>query len=150
MRRALQAMRETGPNAREPYYLALLGEALTAQGALREAHTAFDDALDHIARGGMRHWAEPEVHRLRAELFLTGPDPRAGEAQAHLARAVAIAEEQGALLLGLRAGMSLCRLLRDLDRHDDAIRALADVLGRVGEADAPEITQARNLLGGRG
>lgn len=146
MRRALQAMQDTGPNAREPYYLALLGEALAACGALTEAGAAFDEACGRIARGGTRHWAAPEVHRLLAE-FLASSCARPGDAEAHLLQAVGIACEQGALLLQLRATLSLCQLLRTQGRRGEAATMLSRTLAHAGgDVDAPEYAQAHTLL----
>jgi hypothetical protein len=68
-----------------------------------------------------------------------------------LPKAVAIAREPGAPLLELRAALSQCRLLRNLDRRAEAPGTLSAMLDRAGDdADAPGFSEAHNLLGNAG
>ena len=82
-------------------------EALIALGRLREATTALNEAGARAAQCGTDWWA-PEVHRVRAALIRAeGGDNWEGRARAELARAVSLAEAQGAEMMRLRAAAEL-------------------------------------------
>jgi hypothetical protein len=72
----------------------------------------------------------PEIHRLRG-VFLRGLGFPAEEIERALRTAVQIAEEQGALLLKLRAATSLARLWRDQGKPQQAREMLAGDTSRV-------------------
>jgi hypothetical protein len=87
-----------------------------------------------------------ELWRLRGDVLLRLSADNAPEAEGHLATAVRIASEQGAVVFHLRAAVSLARLLADRGRQDLA-RA---VLSRAGanmpdDCNGSEIPGAANL-----
>jgi class 3 adenylate cyclase/tetratricopeptide (TPR) repeat protein/ABC-type lipoprotein export system ATPase subunit len=87
-----------------------------------------------------------ELWRLRGELLLRQPGGNSQEAERHLGTAVRVAGEQGAVVLHVRAGISLARLLAERGRRDQA-RAVLDRANAntLHEWDGPEITAAAQL-----
>jgi hypothetical protein len=68
-------------------------------------------------------------------------------AEASFWASITVARQQDARSLELRATLSLCRLLRDACRQEEAIRALAPVCDQFdGSDDTPELAEARRLL----
>ena len=69
------------------------------------------------------------------------------EAQTHLQRAIALAQEQNAKMWELRATTSLSRLWCEEGRHAEALAALAAVFAWFTEGlDLPDLRTARALL----
>jgi predicted ATPase len=129
--------------ARLPYYRGLLAEALGWSGQIDEAMQVLDDAFAGV-RKTEEHWWEPELHRLRGELFRRD---RYREAESCFQQAAEAARKQDAKLLELRAAVSLARLWRDDGRHADAIRLLTDVHGGCMEGfHTADVRDAESLL----
>src|SRR5262249_42462744 len=102
---------ETGNQTGAPATFAVLAEAQQAAGQLPEAQGTVATALTVAAQTGQLFF-DADLHRLDGDLLLaTGG--AADEAVARYHRALAIAREQGARSLELRAATSLARLLRD-------------------------------------
>ena len=107
MEAALAAYRRTGAMLALPWFLGMLAEAQRTAGRSEAAAHALDEALALVERTGERFYAA-ELHRLRGALLA---ERGAGdEAEAHLAHALSIAEEQQARGWSLRAATSLARL----------------------------------------
>jgi len=69
-------------------------------------------------------------------------------AEQRLQQAIAIAQQQNARLLELRATMSLCRLLSEAGRASEAILTLSAVLAWFSEGlELPPLMEARALAG---
>ena len=103
-----------------------------------------NDALDRVDRTGGR-WFEAELHRVRGELLLVTPAPRAAEAS--FRRALTVAREQSARMWELRAAISLARLWRDQNKRTEARDLLAPVYGWFTEGfDTPDLKEAATLL----
>jgi class 3 adenylate cyclase/ABC-type lipoprotein export system ATPase subunit len=87
-----------------------------------------------------------ELWRLRGELLLRQSADNSREAECYLGTAVRIASEQGAVVLHLRAGLSLARLLAAHGRRDQA-RTVLDCANanRLDEWEGSEITAAAQL-----
>jgi predicted ATPase len=91
-------------------------------------------------------YSSPEIHGLRG-MFLSSLGPPAEEVERALRTALQIAEEQGALLLKLRAATSLARLWRDQGKRDEARDLLAPVYGWFTEGfDTLDLKEAKTLL----
>ncbi|SFU03292.1 Transcriptional regulatory protein, C terminal [Geodermatophilus amargosae] len=82
--------------------LGLLAEAHLCDDQPVEALRLLDDALARVARTGERSY-ESELHRLRALCLAALTPPRSEEAHGALRRAVAVAREQGSVMLVRRA-----------------------------------------------
>ncbi len=105
----LSAFRATGAEAFRPYFLALLAEAQGITGQPEAGLTALAEALTLADTTGER-WYEAELHRLKGELLLQQSSDHQAEAETCFAQAMAIAQDQQAKSLELRAATSLARL----------------------------------------
>src|SRR5436305_13461072 len=72
-------------------------------------------ALAMLERSGERLW-QAELLRLRGELFLIASDAHAVQAESCFRQALDVAALQGAKALGLRAAISLARVLQQQGR----------------------------------
>jgi len=90
---------------------------------------------------------EAESYRIAGEILLKSPEQDLAKARAHFERALAVAREQQAKSLELRAAMSLARLLRDRDRRAQARELLAPVYNWFTEGfDTLDLKEAKALL----
>ena len=90
-----------------------------------------------------------ELHRLQGELLLRQADDEAAcrESEACFGRALAIARQQRAKSLELRAAMSLARLYKEQDRDAEGRPLLAECYKWFTEGfDTFDLRQARELL----
>ncbi len=125
------------------------------------------EALAMVEKNGER-WNEAELYRIKGELLLTQesqkskvkgqkskieteprsltPDPQA-EAEACFLKAIAIAQQQQAKSLELRAVMSLARLWQSQGKTADARQMLADIYGWFTEGfDTKDLQEAEVVL----
>jgi predicted ATPase len=151
---------------RQTLHLALLAESLKAGGQIDEGLAVAAEALALVEATGERFY-EGELHRLRGELLLrqaagqgrpspaeataagpSEPDPAgSAEAEACFRRALDVACRQGARSLGLRAALSLARLLRERGQPAEGRRLLAAMLDGFTEGkDTPDQQEARAFL----
>lgn len=92
---------------------------------------------------------EPELHRVRGELALRGPQPKAAEAGVWLGRALAAAQAQQARSWELRAATSLAWLWAAGGPRWRAVDLLAPVHGWFSEGlGTGDLADARTLLDG--
>lgn len=92
-------------------------------------------------------WWEAEVSRVAGEIALMSPEPDAAKAEAYFQRALAVAREQQAKSLELRAAMSMARLWRDQGKRNEARDFLAPVYGWFTEGfDTLDLKRAKALL----
>jgi class 3 adenylate cyclase/predicted ATPase len=141
----LGQLRPLGHRLDVPYFLALLGEAHAAAGDVAEQARLLDEALREARTTGER-WFEAELHRIRGELSLSAV---AGTAAAEecFGRAIAMAREQEARLLELRATTSLARLWAKRGESREACDLLAPVYGWFAEGfGLPDLQEAKALL----
>jgi DNA-binding winged helix-turn-helix (wHTH) protein/predicted ATPase len=145
MRRGIEVL-EAKAGARLSYYRALLAEAYASCGRIDQAHEALEGAFADIARSEERWW-EPELHRLRGALLLSGTLKRHVEAEACFQRAIDVARGQQAKPLELRAALSLAGLWREQARHADAHSIVKDVHDWFTEGtDLDEMRAAKTFL----
>jgi class 3 adenylate cyclase/predicted ATPase len=136
---------ETGSQANAPSFLAVLSDAQRAAGQLAEAQGTVATALAVAAQTGQPFF-DADLHRLDGDLLLATGGP-ADEAAARYHRALAIAREQGARSLELRAATSLARLWRDQGKRAEARDLLAPVYGWFTEGfDTRDLIDAKALL----
>ena len=105
------------------------------------------EALELSAQSGER-WCEAELYRLKGELHLIKDADSWKEAEQCFRTAIAVALEQRAKSLELRAATSLTRLLaKQGKRRDEARAMLAQICGRFTEGfDLPDFKEAKALL----
>jgi predicted ATPase len=148
MRQGLAAYQATGAELWRPYYLALLAEAYGKGGQLAQGLRLLSEALALIDKSGEAWWAA-ELHRLRGEFLLGQEDGRhkAVEAEACFQQALAVAQQQQAKSLELRAAISLSRLWQAHGKRAVACQMLAEIYGWFTEGfDTADLQVARALL----
>lgn len=151
MRQGVAGYQATGAGIMRPYYLALMAEALATTGELKEALRLLDEAEAAVRNSGER-WYEAELYRHKGRLMLQDPtrgpeDERRRLAEDYFERALAVAGQQGAKLLELRAAAELCRLWSGGDKAAKAKGRLAEVYGRFQEGfDLKDLRDAYALL----
>jgi predicted ATPase len=146
IREGLSVLAAIGARYFEPFYLALLGEALAGAGEIDEGLEVLDKALAHAEASGQRG-NNAELHRLRGELLTHRPEPDLIECEACFRHALATAREQGTRGFELRAAVSLAGLRRDQGRHAEARDQLAPVYGWFTEGlDTQDLKEAKTLL----
>ncbi|HEX9370854.1 MAG TPA: AAA family ATPase [Roseiflexaceae bacterium] len=145
LHQALADFQATGARLRWPYYLALLAEIYGSAGQPATGLSVLDEALAVSATHG-ECWWDAELHRLRGELLLAQGAQEATAAAA-FQQALAIARDQGARSLELRAATSLGRLWQRQGRVDQAHRLLSDMYTWFTEGfETPDLQAARALL----
>ena len=129
-----------------------LGTAETIRGAYARAEAHQTEALRLTATNFDRRW-EAELHRLRGELLLQagkkslGKGQGTAEAAGCFQQALAIARQEEAKALELRAAMSLSRLWQTQGKHTAARTLLAEIYGWFIEGfDTADLQEARMLL----
>ena len=130
IRTALDEYRATGARFHVPYHFALLAAILRDRGEMQAGLDILGDAL---------------IHRLKGEILATESGPAAAEA-CYL-QALAIAREQQAKSLELRAATSLAGLWAGQDEAAKARDLLAPVYDWFTEGfDTPDLKEAKALL----
>ena len=138
----LQASRATGAHLEDPFYLGLLADAHLRAGDPDAGLEAVGEALA-IATRERAHYYDGELHRVRGELLLARGDAPA-LAEAAIRDALAVARQQGARALELRAALALARGF-----PGPGTRALlASVHETLADEDTPDGRAAVALLGG--
>ncbi|MGH7965997.1 MAG: hypothetical protein ACRERD_29970, partial [Candidatus Binatia bacterium] len=168
LQQGLAAWQATGTEMNRPYYLALLAEAYGKAGQVTEGLTVVAEALAVIEKTGERFW-EAEVYRLKGELTFAGargwglgtrpPSSQASspksqapsgverEVEACFHKAIAIAREQKARSLELRAVVSLSRLWQSQGKKKEARELLAPIYGWFTEGfGTKDLQEAKALL----
>jgi predicted ATPase len=138
--------RATGAELARPYWLALLAEAHGTMEQPETGLTALAEALTLVDTTGERVW-EPELYRLKGELLLQCSSDNHTEAETCFHHAIAIAQNQQAKSLELRAAMSLARLWQQQGKRAVAYELLAPVYGWFTEGfDTADLQEAKALL----
>lgn len=133
-------------------FLALLAQTYGNAGQIQAGLEALAEALAFTSNMGERYY-EAELYRLKGELFLQGSSAQPCiskdrvEAEACFHRAIAIARQQSAKSLELRATFSLARLWGQQGKKEVA----RQILSRLHEAytegfDIRDWQQAKDLL----
>jgi tetratricopeptide (TPR) repeat protein len=127
-------------------WLSVLAEACLAAGRIGEGLFAVRDALAETDETEA-HWNAAELNRLEGELLLASQEPDESRAEASFSKAIAIAREQQAKSLELRAATSLARLWRDQGKCAEARELLAPVYGWFTEGfGTADLKEAKALL----
>jgi TOMM system kinase/cyclase fusion protein len=143
IRAGMAAIRSTGTEAYQPYYVVLFADACLRVGRPDDAAGLIDEMLAFVERTGER-FLEPELQRLRGELMLTIDPARLEEASSCFELAIASAAAHGALSLELRAATSL---VRTNSAVDSTRRRLGDILARFSEGfETPDLSEARAFV----
>jgi predicted ATPase len=145
MRDSLAAYQTMGAGVGRSDFLALLAGACAETGRIQEGLAVVDEALAWVDKTAERN-CEAELYRLKAELLLADCS-NSGRAESCLRYAIRVARTQKAKSWELRASASLARLLRDLNRHDEARAMLAEIYNWFTEGfDTADLKDAKALL----
>lgn len=129
------------------YLSGTLGALATAQaknGQPEVALATVSDALAMVEKTEERYY-EPELRRLRGELFLAQGDH--AEAKTSFLKAIEVARRQRAKSWELRSTVSLCRLWQKQGEQEKAQKRLAQIYGWFTEGfDTPDLKEAKALL----
>jgi adenylate cyclase len=114
-------------------------------GKKKEGLAVINEALAKI--GKMGGWCEEaEVHRLQGELLLLVGGNET-EAETCFQNAIEIAKKQKAKSWELRATMSLCRLLQNQGKQEQARTQLLEIYNWFTEGfETPDLIEAKSLL----
>jgi predicted ATPase/DNA-binding winged helix-turn-helix (wHTH) protein len=125
-------------------FIGALAEGLRKTGQLEEALLAINGAIAHANRSGAQ-FDLSDLLRIKSEILAAQQERQA--AIDCLAEALAVAREQSALSLELRATMVLARLMADDGQRDQARDRLAHVYDRFTEGlQTADLKRARALL----
>ena len=151
-RAVLDTWRAEGKGLLRPSYLGATAEAHGAMGQLEQGIELVDEALAAVDRTGERWW-ESELRRLKGELTLkqavrSRSGPRAAaDAEACFVDALAVARQQGARSLELRAAVSLARLWQTHDKAREAHDLLKGTLDAFTEGhETADVQEAQAVL----
>jgi predicted ATPase len=146
LHQGLIAFRATGAEIWRPYFLACLAEAYGTMEQPEAGLTALAEALTLVDTTGER-WYEAELYRLKGVLLLQQSSSNQTEAESCFHQAIAIAQNQQAKLLELRATTSLARLWQQQGKRQEAHDLLAPVYHWFTEGfDTADLKDAKTLL----
>jgi class 3 adenylate cyclase/predicted ATPase len=146
LRAGILAQRETGMSEDFSFFLEMLAEVHGLAGQAEEGLTVIEEALQDALRNEAAFWSS--ATKRRQALLIVQSDPgRIGEAISCLRESVAIAVEQRARLLELRATLDLGVLLRQSGEIHDACSAIKAPYDGMNEGlDLPVMVEAREFL----
>ena len=149
IREAIEDWRASGAELVIPQFQQVLAASLARCESYEEALTAIDEALSVISSTGDRSF-EADCWRWKGELLWRsgeGIDSNHAEAEACLHKAIAIARQQKAVSLELRAHTRLSPLLARRGEVEAAHRSLAEIHGKFKEGfDNHDLKHAEQVL----
>jgi len=151
MREGLADYLATGAKLGQSHFLALLAEAYGRIGRIDTGMSALAEAKSMAETTG-EHYCEAELHRLEGELILQAltTGTCAGDeadAVACFEKAIAVAHQQGARLLEVRAALSRARLSQRQGKTDAAMQRLAEIYGGFTEGfDLADLSEVKAML----
>lgn len=144
MEEGLSARQGIAAQLHDPSFKVLLAEGYGLAGEPAQGLAVLDDALGQVEATG-EHFAEAEIYRLQGELRQMQGAPLR-EIETCLLRGLAVARQQGAKSLELRAALGLARVWQQ-GRRVEAHDLLAGIYARFTEGfDTPDLIDARTLL----
>ncbi|HXV24921.1 MAG TPA: AAA family ATPase [Alphaproteobacteria bacterium] len=145
MREGVVATLATGAKYIMQTYLGVLAQACGEGGDVSEGLAVLERAFGMVAESGSKH-QQSELLRVKGDLLLR-LDPHGEAAESWLRQALAVACEQRAKSLELRAAISLARLCRARGRNEEAREVLYPVYNWFTEGlETRDLVNARELL----
>lgn len=143
----LDGLRASGSELFRPFFMSLLAEAYGLAQRPADGLEATEEALENLDRRGGGWW-EPEIHRLRGELFLALPEPDREQAENAFLKALHTARFRKERTLELRASMSLLKLWRDDEERSSKARATLEALYESFDEgfETADLVEAKRLL----
>ena len=143
--RGVDNFRRAGHTMFQTHRLAMLAEMYLIANQLNEAQRVLNEAFAISLQTGEHFW-DVELHRLQGELLLAQGASDEQAEHAYL-QAIAIAQQQDAKSLELRAVMSVCRLWQRQGKRAETYDRLAAIYGWFSEGfDTADLQEARALL----
>jgi predicted ATPase len=146
MEKGVAGSRRIGGVPFRQYAVALLAHTYARTGRAEEGLTLLNEALERIEHTGEKV-DQSEMLRLKAEVLLMRDSAATAEAEHCLRAALQVAHQQEAKWWELRTTVSLARLLRNINRRDEASAMLAEIYGWFTEGfDTADLKDAKALL----
>jgi predicted ATPase len=147
MQQAVLELARLGSGIGAPAILLVLAKGLQKVGRHDEALGALGLGVAR-AEGQGQHYADAELHRLRAEILLDKDGDAVEEAEALFGQSLDIARKQEAKSFELRTSTRLARLWQRQGKRDQARTLLAPVYDWFTEGfDTRDLIDAKALLG---
>ena len=145
MRLGLQRHTDKQPVA-QPYWMSLLVDTYRRTGHVEDGLALVQEGLGLVERTEERYF-KAELYRLQGELLLQQSPHEPSDGEASLTKALAVARQQEAKSLELRATMSLARLWQQQGKTTEARALLAPVYDWFTEGfDTADLKDAKALL----
>jgi DNA-binding winged helix-turn-helix (wHTH) protein/predicted ATPase len=129
-----------------PHLAGVAAEAYLISGNAADGLESVADGLRVAERTGERFW-EPELLRLKGELrILQDPQCATGEVEQTFRKGIELARSQGAMLLALRAAVSLGRTLHCTGRTSEARSLILEISQNVDQSAGRDMDEAGALL----
>jgi class 3 adenylate cyclase/tetratricopeptide (TPR) repeat protein len=143
---AIEELRNQGAGLGLPWLMSLPAETYSRMGKSEEGYRIIGEAMQLIEHNGQYHW-QAELYRIKGELLLSLQEDGRDDGVFNLRRAIAIARQQGAKALELRAAVSLGRVLQRRGEIVDARLLLADLVGGFAEGfNTFDVQRAKTLV----
>jgi len=146
MHQGMAALRAIGVGLLLPRDHTMLAEVYGESDQAEEGLRLLAEGLATTHQYGSLLW-EPELYRIKGELFLSQPVPDALEAETCFRQALDSTRRQEAKSLELRAATSLSRLWQQQGKHAEARQLLAPIYGWFTEGfDTADLQEAKARL----
>jgi tetratricopeptide (TPR) repeat protein len=123
-----------------------LAQGLAAIGQFADSISLVDQSIQRVETDGDISYM-PELLRVKAGLFLSKPQPSAGDAENYLTQSLAVSRRQGARAWELRTATDLAALLANQGRAEDGRALLRPVFEQFVEGfDTADLKSAERLL----
>jgi predicted ATPase len=143
---SLDAYIAAGNRLSLPHFYILLADLRVAAGDRPGALALLEAGEEHVAATGER-FAESELFRFKARVLAGGDDPDLPAATVAYERSVAVAREQNARMLELRAATRLAAHQLGLGETPPFLGRVAELCDWFGESpDLPDVARARALV----
>lgn len=145
LQRGIDKWKSTGALIHMPIRLSMLADGFNMLGNFSEARKLNSEAI-RMAETTGENWYSSVLYWQRGNLFLSDAQDHE-TAEVAFEKSLAIAREQSAKLMELRAGTSLARLWHAQARTRQASDLLTPIIAFFTEGcDAPELAKAKALL----
>lgn len=146
MRNGLAGWNACGARLMVPFYLGCLADIHRVNGQSDEAILVLEDALE-LAESTGEQWFAAELHRIKGRCLLAQTQTTTCEAEGSFEKARAIASQQGARSLELRAACDLSRLWIGQGERQKALALLAPLHDWFSEGfDTVGLIEAKALI----
>ncbi|HUK08423.1 MAG TPA: AAA family ATPase [Stellaceae bacterium] len=145
MHAGIAALERTDVALALPAFYTYLSQLYLRADRLDKASQALENAVAR-RHAEIRAW-DAEIHRVRGEVLASRAPADLEGAESAYRSSLSIAQQQSARWLGLKASLSLSRLLQRTNRQREASEVLEGCLGSISEGfDTPEMRAAHSAM----